>query len=64
MKISDLKYIFPRIKYSTHTPKLGEYPEGYFINRTSIKPTNLESSPIKDMIISNPHAGCGHKMII
>ncbi len=47
MKISDLKYLFPRMKYSTHTPKSVGYPENYFMNRTPIKglkPTVLEKS--------------------
>ena len=53
MKISDLKYLFPRMKYSTHTPKYMGYPENYFMNRPPIKglkPTVLEKSPKEDSL--------------
>ena len=64
MRISDIKYLFPRIRFSTHTPKEIGYTEGYFMNKTFTKQNALEKSPIKDMVTSNPHAGCGSKMII
>lgn len=64
MKISDLKYLFPRIRYSSHTPKEIGYSEGHFMKKDFTKPDTLEKSPIKDMVISNPHSGCGSKMII
>lgn len=37
MKLTDVKYILPRMKHSTHTPKMRPYTEGYFMKYNSIK---------------------------
>lgn len=44
MKLTDVKYILPRTKYSTHTPKMKPYPEGYFMKHNSIKSMVNEKS--------------------
>lgn len=80
MKISDLKYLFPRMKYSKHTPKRVGYSENYFMNHTSIndlKQPVLEKSPkednyagktihnaFDDTVIGHHHVGQGGKLFM
>ena len=51
MKLSDLKYLIPRIKYSRNTPKQMPISEGYFMHKSPLKgnkPKALERTPIND----------------
>ena len=55
VKLADLKFLLPRMKYSTHTPKARPFPENYFMQKNALKinkPNILEKLPSKDEYIT------------
>jgi hypothetical protein len=80
MKLSDLKFLFPRFKYSKHTPKAIGYSENHFMKPSLLegnRPKILEKSPKEDnfikeadhkafgdAIIGRHHAGRGGKLFM
>ena len=56
MKLADLKFLLPRIKYSTHTPKAKPFSEGYFMQKrvlTGDAPKLFEKTPAVDKFTSS-----------
>ena len=57
MKITDLKFLLPRIKYSKHTPKTKPISQDYFMQESPLndcKPKIL-NAPQKDEYVKNLH---------